>query len=223
MVGQTGFLFPVGDANRLAGILRGLGDSPELVQQISDCARARAVEFEQERTISEYERLITGMIACRDLKDRLAYQTQSYTSTLHAFVTEITRRLEADWTEIVLCPTQVELYPAASAESAKVLDRHQSQKASSLLAWYAINTGNSTLVGPDNGPLYLRNILARGIPAAMATPLTVDGEHFGALLSMREWPFNQHDLSNLIYFARSIAPSLRTLVKRAIAIKKVRV
>ena len=213
VVGRTGFLFPKGDANRLAAILCGLRDDPVLVQQIGDCARVRAAEFGRERTICEYERLVTGLIACRDLKDRLADQTQSYASALHAFATDVARDLEADWTEIVVRPNQDELYPVASTGPVRLLNHRQFQRASSLLAWYAINMGDSTLVGPSDGPLHLRNVLARGMPAAMVTPLTVGGEHFGALLSMRERPFDQRDLSNLTCFARYAAPSLRTLVK----------
>jgi len=213
VVGRTGFLFPKGDANRLAAILCGLRDDPVLVQQIGDCARIHAAEFGREHTISEYERLITGLIACRDLKDRLADQAQSYASVLHAFATDVARDLEADWTEIVVRPNQDELYPVASTGPVRLLNHRQFQRASSLLAWYAINMGDSTLVGPSDGPLHLRNVLTRGMPAAMVTPLTVGGEHFGALLSMRERPFDQRDLSNLTCFARYAAPSLRTLVK----------
>jgi len=216
VVGRTGFLFPKGDANRLAAILCGLRDDPVLVQQIGDCARVRAAEFGRERTICEYERLITGLMACRDLTYRLADQTQFYASALHSFATDIAHDLEADWTEIVLCPTQVELYPVASTGLAGLLDHRQFQQASSLLAWYAINTSDSILVGPNDGPLHLRNAVARAIPAAMVTPLTVGGEHLGALLSMRERPFDQRDLSNLTCFACYIAPSLRTLAKRAV-------
>jgi rhamnosyl/mannosyltransferase len=72
VVGRTGFLFPAGDANRLAGILCDLRDDPTLVQQINECARVRAATFGRERTICEYERLITGLIACRDLRGGLA-------------------------------------------------------------------------------------------------------------------------------------------------------
>ncbi len=68
VVGRTGLLFPAGDANHLAGILRGLRDDPALVEQISDRSRARAAEFGRERTFFEYERLITELIARRDLK-----------------------------------------------------------------------------------------------------------------------------------------------------------
>ena len=85
VVGRTGFLFPAGDANCLAGILCGLRDDPVLVQQIGDRARVRAAEFGRERTICEYERLITELIACRDLKDPPVGHAQSCGSALHAF------------------------------------------------------------------------------------------------------------------------------------------
>jgi glycosyltransferase involved in cell wall biosynthesis len=216
VVGQTGFLFPKGDANRLAGILRGLRDDPALVQQIGDRARVRAAGFSRARTICEYEGLITGLIACRDLKDLLAEQAQSYASAFHTFTTNVARDLDAHWTEIVLHLTQDELYPVVLTRSTRLWDHRRFQRASSLLAWHAINTGDSTLVGPNDGPLHLRNMLARGMPAAMVTPLTVEGERFGALLSMRGRPFDQHDLSNLTCFARSAAPSLLTLTKRSV-------
>jgi rhamnosyl/mannosyltransferase len=67
VVGRTGFLFPTGDANRLAGILRVLRDDPALVQKIGDRARVRAAGFSRERAIREYDRLITGLVASRDL------------------------------------------------------------------------------------------------------------------------------------------------------------
>ncbi len=62
VVGQTGFLFPVGDADRLADILRNLRDDPEQVQQISGRARTRAAGFDHEHVISNYESLITGLM-----------------------------------------------------------------------------------------------------------------------------------------------------------------
>jgi len=216
VVGQTGFLFPAGDTNHLAGILRGLRDDPVLVQQISDRAHVRAADFGRERTIREYERLITGLIACRDLKDRLADQPQSWASALHAFAANVAHNLEADWIEIVLRSPRDDLYPVASMGSIRLSDHRQFQQARSLLAWYAINTGDSSLVGPNNAPLPLRNVFVREMPAAMSTPLTLDGECIGALLAMRERSFDQQDLSSLTRFARYAAPSLHTVAKRAI-------
>ena len=75
-------------------------------------------------------------------------------------------------------------------------------------------TGDSILVGPNNGLLHLRGVIAGEMPTAMVTPLTIDGEHFGALVSIREQPFEQHDLSSLTRFARYIAPWLSAVVKR---------
>ena len=68
VVGQTGFLFPVGDIDRLAEILRNLCNDPILVQQISSHARVRATTFDRKATISEYERLMTELVAERDMK-----------------------------------------------------------------------------------------------------------------------------------------------------------
>ncbi|MBA2678733.1 MAG: glycosyltransferase family 4 protein [Ktedonobacteraceae bacterium] len=66
VVGQTGFLFPVGDADWLADILRTLRDDPEQVQQISARARIRAARFDHEHVISNYESLITGLMGANE-------------------------------------------------------------------------------------------------------------------------------------------------------------
>lgn len=215
VVGQTGILFPVGDANHLARILRGLRDNPALVKQMSEHAVARVAGFSQERTIWEYERLIMELIAWRDLKDRLANRTQSSASSLQAFTAEVAQNLEADWTQIVLCSTQDVFYPVASTKSNRLLGHCQLQQASSLLAQYAINTGDSALVGLNNGPLHLRNVVAHEVPAAMVTPLTRGRKRFGALLSMRECPFDQRDLDSFVRLARYVAPLLHEVAKRA--------
>ncbi len=68
VVGETGFLFPVGDANHLARILRSLRDDPVQVQQISERAHVRAARFDRENTIREYEQLIIELIAGRERK-----------------------------------------------------------------------------------------------------------------------------------------------------------
>jgi hypothetical protein len=62
----------------------------------------------------------------------------------------------------------------------------------------------------------LRGVIVREMPAAMVTPLTINGEHFGALVSIREQPFDQRDLSSLKRFARYAAPWLSAVVKRRI-------
>ena len=72
VVGQSGLLFPAGSAIHLAEILCGLRDNPALVQRMAERARARAASFSRERTIHDYEHLITGLIASRDLRNRLA-------------------------------------------------------------------------------------------------------------------------------------------------------
>jgi glycosyltransferase involved in cell wall biosynthesis len=213
VVGRAGFLFPRGDATRLAGILHGLGENPGLVQHLANRARVRAAEFSRAHTIGEYERLITGLMACRDLKDRLGDHDRSYASALRRFVADVATNFEAEWAEMVLCPRRLELCTVASTEPLTLSD-HQLRRASSLLAWYAVNTAASTLVGPTDGPLHLgESALVDGKPpAAMVAPLTVARRPFGALLLMRERPFEQRDLSNLTCFARSIAPSLHALV-----------
>lgn len=213
VVGQNGFLFPAGDASSLARILCGLRDDPVLVKQMSKRATARATEFSQERTVWEYEHVMTELIAWRDLKDRLVTRTQPSASSLQDFTVDVAHTLEADWTQIVLCSTQDALYPVASTKSNRLLEHLQLQQASSHLAQYAINTGNSALVGLNNGPLHLRSFVAHEAPAAMVTPLTKGKKRFGALLSMRKYPFDQRDLNGFVRFARYVAPSLHEVAK----------
>ncbi len=215
VVGQTGFLFPAGDSKHLAALLCDLRDDLALVKQIGDRVRVRAAEFGRERTICKYESLITGLIACRNLRGRLAGQARSCGLTLHAFMRDIARELEADWTEIVLGPIQDELYSVASMGPMTLFDHHQFQRASFLLAQHAIYTGESTLVGPNTGPLHLRNVVVHKMLTAMVTPLIVDEEHFGALISIRKQPFDQFDLSSFRHLAINAAPLLHTLVKAA--------
>jgi glycosyltransferase involved in cell wall biosynthesis len=214
VVAQAGFVFPQGDATRLEGILRGLRETPALVQQLASRARLRAGEFSRARTIGEYERLITGLIGCRGLKDRIADRRHSHASALHGFVADVATNLEADWAEMLLCPSQRELYTVASTE-ARMLADPEIRRASSLVSWYAVNTAASTLVGPDDGPLHLgESVVVGGKPlAAMVAPLTMARRPFGALvLIRRERSFEQRDLNNLTCFARSVAPSLSACV-----------
>ena len=63
VVGQSGFLFPQGDANRLASILRKLRDDSALVQQMGERARIRSTEFDKDRTVREYENIIENLFA----------------------------------------------------------------------------------------------------------------------------------------------------------------
>lgn len=213
VVAQTGFLFPKGDANALAEILHGLRDHPVLVQQIGESARDRAGTFQREPILSDHERLLTGLAACQNLKNRLADRSKSFVSALHAFVADVAEKLEADWTEIVLRRNRVGPYAVASTGPTRFPDHSQFRQASSLLAWYALNAPNSRLVGPNDGPLHLADAaVGRGIPAAMVAPLITDGKHLGALVSMREEPFAQRDLDILTCFARHIASSVPKLV-----------
>lgn len=63
VVGLSGFLFPQGNVNRLASILRSLRDDAALVQQMGERARMRATEFDKERTSREYEKIIENLFA----------------------------------------------------------------------------------------------------------------------------------------------------------------
>lgn len=66
VVGHSGFLFPQGDADALAVILRNLRDHPERVQQLGADARLRSGEFDRASTIREYERVMIELKACRE-------------------------------------------------------------------------------------------------------------------------------------------------------------
>jgi glycosyltransferase involved in cell wall biosynthesis len=213
VVARAGFLFPRGDSTRLGAILHGLRENPSLVKHLADRARIRAAEFSRAHTICEYERLITGLIACRDLKEGLADRDHSYDSALCRFVADVETNFHADWTEIVLCPSQSKLCTVESRELHTFSD-HRLQRASSLLAWYAVNTAASTLLGPNDGPLHFEDwaVVDGKAPAAMVAPLTVARRPFGALLLMRERPFEQRDLDDLTCFARYIAPPLYAIV-----------
>jgi glycosyltransferase involved in cell wall biosynthesis len=213
VVARSGFVFPSGDATRLAGIMQGLYESPNLVRRLASCARSRAAEFSRAHTIDEYNRLISGLVACRDLRSRLADAAPFHPSALCRFVAEIAAVFDADWGEMVLRRNQLELASVASMESLMLRERNV-RRVSPLLAWYAVNTAVSTVVGPDDGPLHLRDVLeSDGKPAAaMVAPVAATGRPFGALILTREAPFEQRDLSYLTCFARSAAPSLRAIV-----------
>ena len=71
VVGQTGFLFPKGDVNCLASILRSLRDDPAQVQQMGERARIRATEFDKERTICAYENIITELVASQGPQENI--------------------------------------------------------------------------------------------------------------------------------------------------------
>lgn len=211
VVGRCGFLFPVADTGQLARILLGLRDDPAQVRRISNRARIRAAEFDRNRSISEYERLINGLAASRDLKDRLANKSQSYSSALHSFATEVVQDLKADWTGIMLCTTRNGLCLVASTGSSSLPAHRQFRRASSLLAQHAMSTGNSVLIGPDDGPLYLRDLTLREMPAVLVAPLIINKDRFGAILSMRKKPFDKQDLDSLTRFTFHAASSLHSV------------
>lgn len=66
VVGRSGFLFPQGDSDALAAILRTLRDDPALVQQLGTDARIRSAEFDRESTIRAYERVMLELMAARE-------------------------------------------------------------------------------------------------------------------------------------------------------------
>ncbi len=215
VVGKTGLTFPVGDVDRLAEILRDLRDDRAQVQRMSANAYVRASEFDQENTVYEYERLMTGLVTCRKLKDQLADKMQSSTLALDTFVTNIVQDLEADEMAIVLRTANDKLYPVASTHIGLATERPELQQVIDLLASHAINTGKSTLIGPNNDGLRLQGEVSREMSGAMVTPLTRNGEHIGALLLMRNRAFTQNDLDNLVRFAHYIAPSLHAAGQKA--------
>ncbi len=66
VVGQRGFLFPAGDAEQLAAILRRLRDDPQLVRQMGERAREDAKAFDQQRTIAAYEGLFASLVSAHE-------------------------------------------------------------------------------------------------------------------------------------------------------------
>ncbi|GAC1466163.1 MAG: hypothetical protein PVSMB2_33280 [Ktedonobacteraceae bacterium] len=214
VVGQAGFLFPVGDASHLAGILRNLRDDPHQIQQISERARVRAATFDRQRVLFDYERLITGLIACRSLKDRLTNRALPYTVALRTLVIDITRILQADCVELLLWLNKHERYLLASDESIEILDHHRLHNVSPLLAKCIDRNDIGVLQDLETNMMSRPNVVVSRQPA-MVTPLTLEGVHFGAILLMRKQPFNQYDFRDLIRFAQQAASSLYAVIERA--------
>ncbi|HEX4204790.1 MAG TPA: glycosyltransferase [Ktedonobacteraceae bacterium] len=216
VVGRIGFLFPPGDANELATILRDLLNNPEQVQQTAEYARMYATQFSQDRTICEYERLFTCLVAARELKEQIeqiTHKTQSYAPALQQFMSHVARDLEADWAGLVLQEAQDKFRFVAFTGSLSLLTRQQLERVSSQLAWSAMNTDDSIRLEPHDDNLHLDEVLVREMPAVIAVPLIIDGKRIGAMLSMRERSFDQYDLDSLKRFAFYAAPSLRAIIK----------
>ena len=61
--GKTGLLFPVGDANALAGLMRQILDDPERTREMGQAGRLRAEqEFAESRMMDQYEELYRQVI-----------------------------------------------------------------------------------------------------------------------------------------------------------------
>ncbi len=215
VVGKTGFTFPIGDAKRLAEIFSSLRDDRAQVERMSANAYIRSSEFDQDRTVYEYERLIAGLVTCNTLKNRLSDTTRSSASALHTFVTNIAEDLAADEVAIVMNTANGELSPIAATQANLAPGRSELQQVTDLLGSHAISTSESTMIGLSDGHLRLRHEASSEMSAVMVTPLTKNGKHFGAIIAMRNKPFSQNDLDNLTRFAHSIAPSIQALGQKA--------
>jgi Glycosyl transferases group 1 len=208
VIGRTGFVYPKGDAPCLAGIVRGLRDCPGLVEAIGKVARTRAAAYDRDEMMSEYERLLDGLVACRDLKIALTEGAKSPASALRVFGRELRRVLQADAIEMVLGANPAQTHAAAAAGVAGVPDHREFRQALTLVEWYGMCTAGSGLVDPHGGPLHLNDVVRASVPAAMVAPMTIGGERFGVLLAIREQPFSQDDLAKLTCYARYVAPSV---------------
>ncbi len=213
VAGSVGKLFPVGDARQLATLLCDLRDNPERTRQMAERARIFSRSFDQERTIREYGHLFQGLVASRNLQKQLPNSRKAHILALRAFMDTFKRDLEADWTGLVLQPEQDTLHLVASIETSKSLANDTHQHACSLLAQYAIRTGETLMIEPQYEILDLNKKPIRGVPAAAVAPLTYNGEHFGAILAMREQPFTQENLIGLQSFALYAASSLYVIMK----------
>jgi glycosyltransferase involved in cell wall biosynthesis len=205
VVENIGFLFPMGDANHLATILCDLRDNPERVRQIGEHVRVYATEFSQERTICEYERLFSYLVADRELKEQLANKTHSLLSALHQFITYVACDLEADWVGLGIREGQDKLRFVALTGSVRSLTDQQLEHVASQLAWHAMNTSKNIIIEPQEEHVYLDEAIAIKLLAVMVVPLISDGKSIGALLSLRERSFNRYDLVSLKRFAFSTA------------------
>ncbi len=211
VVEHIGFLFPAGDINYLARLLCELRDNPAQVYQIGEQARVYATEFSQDRTICEYERLFTYLVAGRELQAQLAHKTHPFGPVLQHFTEQVAYDLEAEWVGLVL-QEQDRLRFIALTGSIESLTHQQLEQISFQFARSAMNTQESILLSPHEYNVEPDESIISVMPAVMAIPLICAGKAIGAILSMRERSFDQSDLSHFNCFILYTAPSLCAII-----------
>jgi glycosyltransferase involved in cell wall biosynthesis len=204
----TGFTFPAGSVEGLAGALCRLRDDVGLVEQSSSLARRRASDFSWEQTISEYERLFTEMVASRKPRHWLADRQRSGTPALQAFVSQAVQELSADQIDVFVYTGSNDIRSVARSNGPMAKTNSRPAQVITPLARYTCETGQSVLLTSGSAPEPLVELIAKLPNSAMAAPVQTNGRVFGALVAMRERQFDQHELHSLVRLARSAVPIL---------------
>jgi glycosyltransferase involved in cell wall biosynthesis len=208
VLGRIGFTFPARSVEGLAAMLRRLRDDPALVSEVGTRARKRASIFTWERTVSDYERLFRDLVAARELRHSLIDEGLPDESAMYGFMRNVASNLEGERAEILLRGRAGQLYRFASTEDRARTNGHVHPLPTEVLARYACDTGEGVLLTSATVPRPLAEQLGRSEASVIAAPLTHNGRHFGAVLVMRDHPFDQRDLEGLNRLARHAAPVL---------------
>ena len=210
VLGRIGFTFPPSSIHALASTLRGLRDNPSLVEQIAGRARGRAATFTWERTIADYDYLFQSLVAVRTLRQRLVERDSDAPDALHSFVLEAAEITNARSVDILLQVGKSEVLRVASSTETLPSVVAEADPVLTLLARYVCDTGESVRLGQGSAPRSLVEQLQGCDRSTIAAPLTIRGQHIGAMLATCGRPFDDRELNSLTRLARHTAPVLRT-------------
>lgn len=202
VVGRIGFTFQPGAVDELAHRLRQLRDDPKLVGWIANRARSRALRYQHDRMISDYERLFLDLMAAHEFKGELESGVEVGTG-LRSFLAKLAVRLGADSIEVAVSnghgPAQMAslTYPGGhSTPETEVIKR------------YALASAEPVRLHAENVPLLLRGKLQGWQGAALSAPLITNRAAFGALTATRARPFDESDSLAWTRISRHLAPLL---------------
>ena len=216
VLGRIGFTFPPGSVDGLAARLRFLRDNPQLVQTVAARARARVGSFTWERTVIDYERLFTSLVAARHLRRTLLDSDHS-ADNLSIYASQVAASLNADKVQIFLAdgqPSRLRLAASSNGSDAQT----QLDQPAVLLASYAAQTGEIAVVTPERRPPHLERALGAWSGPAMAAPIVLSsgGEPFGAILAACEGPITDRDAEGLRMMAQYAGAPLWACHRRAV-------
>jgi hypothetical protein len=210
VLGRIGFTFPPSSVNGLAMTLRALRDNPALVEQVAVRARGRAATFTWERTVADYERLFQSLVSVRTLRQRLSTRGSYGPAALHDFVAQAALITNADSAKILLQAGKNEVVRVATSIGPVLATEPETDGAIALVARYVCETGEAVRLGQGSAPRGLLEQLGSVSRPTIAAPLTVHGQHLGAMLAIRERAFDERELASLARLARHAAPAFRT-------------